>query len=262
MAKRLSIKAQRLAAPKWVFDWRPHQQSSFPKAMILLTMGAGFALFLTSVRIHVEPPTSWATRKASILHLTDDADGRALTLRAREGGPFPSRFEPAEWEESAAIEQSAFQVTRMPSPPYMPVLRNLPTETTPTMALAAKGEATMPPLNPDLLTRPLATTVKLAPVLSPLSGILPTAMPRSLPPFDGMVDAAISAESSRFLLNLDAAGNVLECVSLMGGDETGPPPLVDWLRSVPFSPEPTKPSRWIVVAVTFSNHPAHGPHSR
>ncbi len=87
-------------------------------------------------------------------------------------------------------------------------------------------------------------------------------MPRELPPFDGAVDATMTAEPWRFLVRLDAAGNVQDCVSLAGGDEAGPSPLEDWLRRVPFNPEPAKPSRWIAVGVGFTNQPADGPDAR
>jgi hypothetical protein len=262
MARRLSIKHQQMATPKWVFNWLPLRQSSFPTAFAILTVGGGCAFCLNSIRVRVDPPTPWATHKASIIHITDDADGRALSLRAREGGPFPSRFEPSEWESAATIEQAAFQVARGGPPPYVPALRNLPAEKIPPVTLAAKGEPTLPKLSPEFLATPLPAILKLAPVLYPLSGITLAAMPLTLPSFDDAVNAAMTAEPWRFLLKLDSAGNVQDCVSLAGDDEAGPPPLVAWLRRVPFPPEPAKPVRWIAVGVGFTNQPADGPDAR
>jgi hypothetical protein len=262
MAGRVSIKPQRIPAPQWVFNWLPLRQSSFPTAFAILTVGGGFAFCLNSVRIRVDPPTPWATHKASIIHITDDADGRTLSLRAREGGPFPSRFEPSEWESATTIEQAAFQVAHRGPPPYVPVLRNLPTKRIPPVTLAAKGESTLPKLTPEFLATPLSPILKLAPVLYPLSGIPLTAMPHTLPPFDDAVNVAMTAEPWRFLLKLDSAGNAQDCVSLTGGDEAGPPPLVAWLLHVPFPPEPAKPVRWIAVGVGFTNQPADGPDAR
>lgn len=262
MGKRVSIRHMRKEAPEWVFPWRPLGESRFPKWFATLLVGAAFAFFVTSVRIHVTPPTPWAARKASVIQVTDDAESRALTLRAREGGPFPSRFEPSEWEGDAALEQAAFEATRWSPPPYVPVLRDLPKETPPPMSLAAKGEPVLPKRRPEPVAAPVSVNLKLAPVLVPLSGITAAAMPGKLPPFDGAVDATMTAEPWRFLVRLDAAGNVQYCISLAGGDEAGPSPLEDWLRRVLFKPEPAKPARWIAVGVGFANQPADGTDAR
>ena len=262
MARRVSIRDQRMAAPVWVFNWHPLRESTLPKIGAILTVSGGFALFLTSFRIRVDPPTPWAIHKASVIHVANDADGRALTLRAREGGPFPSRFEPSEWKGTVAVEQAAFQSAWRSPPPYLPTLRNLPPAPPPPVALASKGTPTLPKLNPELLVTPQTADVKLTPVLYPLSGIPATAMPRTTPPFEDAVDAAMSAEPWRFLLKLNAAGNVQDCVSLAGGDEAGPLPLVAWLLRVPFPPDPTKPARWIAVGIAFTNQPANGPDPR
>jgi len=262
MARRNSINHERMAAPAWVFNWRRLGKSSLPNGIAILVVGCGFALFLTSVRIRVASHTPWATHKASVIHVTDDAEGQALTLRAREGGPFPSRFEPSAWQSAVAMEQAALEIARWTPPPYVPVLRDLPAEETPPVTLAAKGARTLPKLGPETPAAPLAVKLRLAPVLAPLSGISAAAMPRELPPFDQAVDATMTAEPWRFLVRLDSAGNVLECVSLTGGDEAGPSPLETWLRRVPFNPEPAKPSRWIAVGVGFTNQPANGTDAR
>ena len=263
MGKKVSIKHKRKEAPEWIFPWRPLGQSSFPKVFAILLVGGFFAFFLSSVRIRVAPPSTWAARKASVIQVTDDAEGRALTLRAQEGGPFPSRFEPSGWEGLVALEQTAFEAVRGTRPPYVPVLRNLPEEKgIPPVKLAAKGEAVLPKRLAAVAPAPAPLKLKPAPVLFPLSGIPLAAMPRELPPFEGALDAATSAEPWRFLVRLDSAGHVQDCVSLAGGDEAGPPPLEAWLRRVSFHPEPAKPSRWIAVGVGFTNQPADGTDAR
>ena len=258
MAKRVPFKHKRKEAPEWVFPWRPLGQSPFPNWFALLLVGSAFAFFLTSVRIHVTPPTPWATHKASVIQVTDDAEGRALTLRAREGGPFPARFEPAVWEGTAVLKQAAMDAARWSPPAYVPALRDLPDEVTPPLSLAGKGEAVLPKRKPSVNAVPETARLKLAPTLYPLSGISPAAMPRELPAYDGAVDAKMTPEPTRFLVRLDTAGNVRDCVSLAGGAS----PLEDWLRRVTFNPEPAKPSRWIAVGVGFTNQPADGPDAR
>ena len=258
MGERTSRKDLRKNVPEWVFQWRLTMGSPIHKWGAILLVGGGFAFFLTSARIRVVPPTPWATHKATVIHVTDDAEGRTLTLRAREGGPFPSRFDPLAWQEAVAMERAAFAATRWTPPPYTPELRKLPDEVTPQVKLAAKGEPVLPKLRP--LAEVASSTVKLRPTpeLYPLSGPAAAALPHELPDFDEVVDAALTAEPWRFLMRLDAAGYVQDCVSLAGGDEAGLPPLEAWLRRVSFNPEPTKPSRWIVVGVGFSNQPADG----
>lgn len=262
MPKRVPFKRKRKEAPEWVFPWRPLGESRFPKCLAIVLVGAAFTFLLTSVRIRVTPPTPWAAHKASVIQVTDNAESRALTLRALEGGPFPSRFEPSEWEGAAVLEQTAFAAARWSPPPYVPALRELPDKVTPSVLLAAKGEPVLPKRNPSSELAPVQVQLKLAPVLYPLSGITPASMPRELPAYDGAVDARMTSEPSRFLIRLDTAGQVRDCVSLAGAAVADPSPLEDWLRRVSFNPEAIKPSRWIAVGVGFTNQPVNGTHTR
>ena len=205
------------------------------------------------------PLVPWATHKASVIQVTDDADGRALTLRAREGGPFPSRFDPSAWDGAAVLEQAAFEVARWRPPLRVPNLRALPERVNPPVKLAVQRESTLPPINPESRRAPVFGKLKLAPVLSLLSGNFSTIIPIDLPLFEQAVDAKLTDESWRFLLRLDAAGNVQDCISLGGSDEAGSSSLDAWLRHVTFNSESSKSPRWIAVGVGFTNHPADGP---
>ena len=227
----------------------------------MLAAGA-FVFLVASIRIRVAAPTPWAARKAAVIHVADDAAGRALTQQAREGGPFPSRFDPADWEGRAALENEVMQAARWTPPPYVPALRDLPKDSTPRISLAAKGSPVLPRRAAEKTAPPVSGNLRLSPVLYPLSGIAPAAMPGGLPPFTGAVDEKVTAEPWRFLLRLSPDGQVLDCVSLAGGDETGPSPLQDWLRGVTFQADPAKPSRWVSVGVGFTNQPAHGTDDR
>ncbi len=249
------MRRKREEAPEWVFPWRRRRDAWLPRFAALALVSLVFAFVLTSLRIHVIPPTPWAARKATAIMTIDDASGRALTLRAKEGGPFPSRFVPAEWEGMATIERAAMAAARWQPPPYRPQLRGLPDETSAPPRLAAAGM----PVWPASIAPPPAAPgppVRTAPVLYPLSGISRQSMPPSLPDFAAEVTPEMLAEPWRFLLRLDAAGHVRDCVSLAGGDENGPGPLDGWLRRVRFPPEPGPDERWIVVGLGFANHPA------
>jgi len=261
MAKRVSMKHKRKEAPEWVFPWQGLRESSFPKVVAILLAGGAFALLLTSVRIRVAAPVPWAAPKAALIQVMNDAEGRSLTLRAREGGPFPSRFDPAAWELASAIEQAAYQAARWRPPPYASALRELPDEV-PRLRLAAPGVSILPERQPSAEPVPMAGKSLPLPTLYPLSGINSAEMPREMPPFDGEIAPPTAAESWRFLLRLNPSGGVLECVSLTGGDDPGKAALEAWLRRVSFPPGNAGTSRWIAVGLGFTNQPADGTHAR
>lgn len=254
MAKRVSIRHKRKEAPEWVFPWRPRGESYFPKLLALVFVSVLFTLLITSVKIHVTVPTPWAAKKAAVILAANDADSRALTLRAREGGPFPSRFEPTEWAAVRELEESAFAASRWTPPAYEPALRPLPEKSLALPLLVDQDQPVLPKRRATSTEAPAAQNHQLAPVIEPLSGIDRASIPKQLPAFAGVIDAELTAETWRFLLRLGPAGNVEECTSLTGGDEKRQKVLADWLRRVVFL-EDAKPARWISVAVGFSNQP-------
>ncbi len=263
MASRVSMKQKRLAAPEWVFPWQGARQPQMPKLLSVLLTGAGFALLISSVRIQVAAPAPRVSNKAALIQVLDDADGRALTLKASEGGPFPSRFEPSDWEWAESVEREVYQAARWRPEPYLPVLRELPEpDALRPLQLATRGEPVLPDRRPLVLVAGPMEKPVLVPVIYPLAGIAADSLPRDLPPFRVPVDAAMAAEPWRFLLRLNAAGGVVDCVSLSGGEVAGVAALGDWLRLVSFPPEPATPERWIAVGLGFSNQSADGPVAR
>jgi hypothetical protein len=260
MARSVSIRHKRKEAPEWVFPWRPRGESYFPKLLALAFVTVVFTLFITSVKIQVTVPTPWAARKAAVILAANDADGRALTLRAREGGPFPSRFEPAEWGALKDLEKSAFADSRWTPPAYEPALRPLPEKSLELPLLVDQDGPVLPKRKTPPAEAPPAQNHRLAPVIAPLSGIDRAAIPSQLPAFEGVIDADLTSETWRFLVRLGPAGNVEQCAALTGGDEKPQMLLAEWLRRVVFK-EDAKPARWISVAVSFSNQslsPADG----
>lgn len=255
MGKRVSFKHKRKAAPEWVFRWRQPGNPALSKWIAVLVAGGMFALLLTSVQIQVSPPVAWAAPKASVIYVTADAEGRALTLLAREGGPFPSRFLPSGWDGAAALEQSVLTAASWTPPPYVPSLRDLPAQAPVPMPLAVTGAPVLPKRLAASATVRAPVKLKLAPVIYPLSGIAKEEVPLELPPINDAMDAAITSETWRFLVRLDSAGHVRDCVSLAGGEQTGPSIMEAWLRRVTFHPDPETPSRWIAVGVGFTNQP-------
>lgn len=256
MKKRISMKLKRREAPEWVFSWRMFRDAWLPKTSAFLLVSGGFIILLTSFQIRVVSPTPWAADKASVIQVADDEEGLALRIRAREGGPFPSRFDPGEWVGASAIEQTLAATNYAPAP-LQPVPRKLSNDDAPARPLlSSAGEPVLPKRRSASESPPSSAGLQPTPLLHPLSGITAEAMPVGTPPFIGPVDPAMSAGFWRFLLHLDAAGNVLDCVSLAGGEEPGLDALSAWLRRVSFGPETNKPSRWIALGLSFANLPA------
>ncbi|MES2440662.1 MAG: hypothetical protein V4584_16470 [Verrucomicrobiota bacterium] len=258
------VKPHKLAgAPEWIFRWRGSRQPLFPRLFAVALAGAALTFLITTVRIRVAAPEKSTPRKASVIYLRDDAQGRALTLRAQEGGPFPSRFELSQWAGLPELEAAALEASRYEPPPYVAVLRNLPPENlVKPLELAAKGERFFPKRVSPALEMTDPGKLKVAPVLYPLSGVTQESLPDDLPPFDSAVDSAMSSEAWRFLVRLNPDGSVAECVSLEKGGETGAAELEAWLRRIQFPSEPAKPFRWIAVGIGFTNQPADGTDAR
>ncbi len=246
--------------PERVFSWHGRKRSYFPTLLAILVVASAFMILLGTVRVKVVSPAMRAPRKASLIYLTDDLQGHALALQAQEGGPFPSRFEPAQWEGMAALESEVAAASRGPRNPYTPTLRDLPEEKlTPPTELSSKGETVFPKhlLTPRAV--PDLANLKPAPTLYPLSGITPEAIPSTLPPFSAAVDGAMSSATWRFLVRLNSAGGVVDCVSLEKGGEAGGLELETWLRSIQFLTLSEKPFRWIALGIGFINQPNDGP---
>ena len=158
-----------LGTPEWIFRWRGSRRPLFPRLFALVLVGGVFTLLVTTVKIRVEAPEKSSLRKASVIYLTDDAQGRALTLRAQEGGPFPSRFVLSQWAGLAELEKAAMEAARFQPLPYVPQLQDLPVERdVPPLELAAKGVAFFPERVPSLVFLPEERPWKVVPVLYPL----------------------------------------------------------------------------------------------
>jgi len=263
MASITARQPRLMNTPDWVFPWRGRKKTFFPMLVAHVVAGAAFLVLLGTVHVKVISPKPMAPRKASLIYLADDSQGRALALRAQEGGPFPSRFEPSQWEGMAALEAEAMAATRQ-SRPYVPQLRDLPKETRiAPLELAAKGETVFPKRQPVVRAVPAAAKMKLVPTIYPLSGIPAEAIPAELPAFTGVLDSAMTAASWRFLVRLNPQGGVAECVSLEKGGEAGALELETWLHGIQFRTTSEKPFRWISVGIGFSNQPAaDGPDNR
>lgn len=260
MEGSVSIHSKRKEAPAWVFRWKPLGRPISAHWLPFFLVSGVFTLMLFYLHVQVIPPKSWSAQKASLIYAGDDEQGLALALRAREGGPFPSRFEPPSWRGAAEIEQALVAAGHPEPAPYIPELRGLAHVPLPSkVSLAAEAQPMWPKRESADHSAISTPTLRSAPVIYPLSAAAGVEIVGKLPPFTAAVDAMMAAESWRFLIQLDATGNVLECVSLAGGDQPGLSSLTVWLRTISFKPDSKKTSRWIAVGVGFTNQAANEP---
>jgi hypothetical protein len=157
--------------PEWLFEWRGTRLSRFP-GLFATAIVAGAFTFLLPLKVSLTELAKTAPKRASVIYLRDDAQGRALTLRAQEGGPFPSRFQPESWEGLKLLETAGMETARLQTPPYVPQLQDLPkANQLRSFELAAKGESFFPKRSQAQITAPDPIQLQLTPALYPLSGL-------------------------------------------------------------------------------------------
>lgn len=243
-----------------LFDWRDGHGTAFKWVLPIMTAIVAFAFLLGFVRVRVATPQFKMASKASCIQLPATGVGVAWAMRAREGGPWLSRYEPDAWSGYAAMQDELLQATRIPPQPYAPALRPLPPEAPPGLQpLAAKGEPVLPQRMPAVVVPPNLAGWRLAPVLLPLSTVGSAGLPQTLPPFSGEIDAAMAGTEWRFLLRLNPAGEVAECVAL--NKAAGAGLLENWLRGIRFDPK-LAADGWLAVGIGFINQPVHGTDTR
>ena len=262
MANNTVIQSKPVGTREWLFHWRDPQVPMFPTLLAITFVAMAFT-FLLSVKVRLPQLEKSLPRKASLIYLADDAQGRLLTLRAIEGGPFPSRFKPNNWEGFVPLEIAGMEAARIPTAPYVSQLQDLPTANQlSSLPLAARGEAFLPKRSPTKIATPAPLPLKLAPTLYPFSGITREMIPRELPPFTATIDSTMSSASWRFLVRLNSEGGVAECVSLEKSNGTGAAELEKWLQKIRFNVETGKSVRWISLGVGFTNQPTDGTNAR
>jgi len=244
------------AAKLWVFRWRGLDGTPIRGFLALLITAGAFAFFAATVRIRVSAPQQWIERKASIIHLPSGGDGAIWALRAQEGGPFPSKFDPKDWENSTGLAANLTSALNWTAPRYEPSLRELPPQQQADSPALAQRAPVFPHRPPNVSAAVPGPPAKLQPMIFPLSGTPVASMPSQLPPFSKEIDAAMAAAAWRFLIRLNPSGGVEECVPLL--DQKGGEDLATWLRQLNFGVETAKKSPWIGIGVGFTHSSPDG----
>ena len=254
MVNRQKSKHRPADSPEWIFRWRHFGDDLFPKVAALLICGSAFAVFLTMVRVRVVPPMQPEGRKGYLIYLNPGPEADAWALRAKEGGPFPSRFEPSEWEGIQGVEQAAMDAVKLPFQAHALQLRDLPWHSAVApVLLADHSERVFPSPVKKAEEGVDFTAMELTPVIYPLSNLSPNELPGTLPPMDAKIDGVLSSSAWRMLVRLRADGSVAECVTLTGDSAGGTVILEKWLQGVRFKPVEGKASLWISIGIGFVN---------
>ena len=166
-----AVRPKLAGTPDLVFRWRPIKPQWLSRLLALAFAAVALALLMT-VRIRVVAPEKSVPQRAAVIYLRDDAQGRDLSLRAQEGGPFPARFRLSQWEGLAELETSAMEASRFQPEPYVSPIRELPAANQlQSLELAAKGQSFFPQRTTASTDGPVLAKLKLAPALYPLAGI-------------------------------------------------------------------------------------------
>jgi len=254
MAEKISMKQKRREAPAWVFSWKRRGEPIMPKLVALGFAITVFGGLLGFVRIRTSTPNPWGLEKASLIHVANTPEGRALALQAREEGPSPVRFSLEDWPELIAFENE--QLARLGTSPemYQPELRPWVPEPVSEPRLSQPGAMVLPALPVVEVGTPQAPVGSLQPVIWPISGVSLEEIPGELPRYDGPVDAVMQADSLRFLIQLDGTGQVLECIALSGGDTPeATASLTEWLRGIRFIRDHAGDPSWAALRIRFLN---------
>jgi hypothetical protein len=249
------------ATPKWTFRWKGLDGPLVPKLTAWVVTAAGFGLLYTTVRVEVVPPPGWNETKASLIHLPNGSEGRAWRLRALEGGPSPSRFDPAEWDGALPYQAALLQAMQPPLPPYRPNLLPLPDNSASPrrLSLLRSGEPVFPARHSASPAVPSPTAaVRIVPTLQPLAGITIDHIPIELPEVPELSPETIGM-AWEFILRLAPGGEAVEAISLAGPDAPGVMELSTWMRQLRF-PRNTPPGE-IALRLEFTQTPTDEPHA-
>lgn len=246
------------ATREWIFDWRGRAEDRKSTAwMALGVVTIVFALMIGAIRIRIAATPSRPAQQASAARVANDSIGRMLRSQAREGGPFPSRFDPGSWDAYPAIERPAIEPALPGLTPYEPVLLPLP-ERGRTAPLTDAGMPVLPkPPKPDV-PAPTVDRTGTIPTLTVLTGIRSIDLPLSLPNLPDEALSVVAAASPNVLIHIDRSGAVMDATILDPLDPGISTLLRNWMRGLIFQADAAEAGRRGVVIIGTQPDPANG----
>lgn len=260
MISRDVLDERRINDAERLFAWQRKSDLRLPMLAAFMITSAAFAFMLHSLRVDLGSYAPTRDDHAALIIAGNDAIGIELKRRAREEGPFPMRFDPADDDAVVKLQQAALDAIRFSPPPYVPTLRPLrETSTIATPSLAPAGEAVFPRRPLPAIETPVKSESRPQPMLTPISGISAAEMPRALPEFSAEINGKSLRDSWRFMIHVDVNGRVLDCIALSGGESLATSALGDWLRQVAFQTGSHAADRWFAIDLEIINQAPHAP---
>lgn len=248
----------RRSTREWIFDWRGRAADRESTAwMALAVVTLVFALMVGAVRVRIAATPTRPAQQASAARVADDSIGRMLRSQAREGGPFPSRFDPGSWDAYPAIERPAIEPALPGLTPYEPVLLPLP-EHGRTARLTDADTPVLPkPPKPDAPPPAVVRTGRV-PTLTALTGIRSIDLPLSLPDLPDEALSFVAAAPPNILIHVDRGGAVMDATALDPLDPKVSTLLLDWMRGLVFQADDARAGRRGVVVIGTQPEPTDG----
>ncbi|HEX5789799.1 MAG TPA: hypothetical protein VFY13_01545 [Luteolibacter sp.] len=238
----------------WIFDWKLSAGSTLNSWLAIAVVSGLFVLLTLSLRVSIAEPVPGVVAQADILQLGQGRMGRLLGMEAKAKGPFPSRYDPTGPELAQELSQALAASTQTRVQSHVAQLTPLPETGQEVLRLAARGEPILPQRPLPAASAPAPRQPSLTPHLRALSGLNAQELPAQVPLWDKLPDERLAAKQWRFMVSIDRAGRVLECIAMEGGADPGAESIRKWLSGITFrNQDLTRDQRWIAVAVDFEN---------
>jgi hypothetical protein len=243
-----------------IFDWSNVETHVGWKGASVLVASLGFMFMFSVFSVHVDFRKSSAVNSASVLFLSDHEQGRIWRMKAEEEGPFPGRLEISGlYDPFEELGSGSLSVDDSWNP-YVVTMRSLEMDSaTSAQRISAQGQRFFPRnfKSTDAVNELPKVKLVLSPKLIPYTKESEEWLPTEFPAFRMDNEGKVAAAEWRFLLNLQADGRVVQCLSLSGGREKGLVAMTAWLKSLRFQ-EADEPERWMGLRIEFLNERSHG----
>ncbi|MFK7851204.1 MAG: hypothetical protein AB8D78_09525 [Akkermansiaceae bacterium] len=239
-----------------IYEWRHRTIHPANYLVPVVLVASIFIAIFGVVFVQFEIPSKTSVNSASVTYFLGDDTGRSWMLKAEEEGPFPGRLEID--DQSGLLTASGFLGARGADlwKNQSIALRDLPERNTKALnGIAPKGIRYFP--SPEQNESSMLPENQIGkfdsyPVLIPFEREAVSWIPKSLPPFEAVIEEGTRTSAWRFLLHLRSNGTVAQCFSLSGGSEASLAKMTEYLTGMKFHAAAEK-SRWLGLRVEFLN---------
>lgn len=251
MNPRIIIRYPKIkGTPEWIFSWREKYQSWPDSFLAIVIVSLLFFIAMMSMQVRVTTPRPAVSQQAALI-LLDYRDPRSIL--ARERGPFPTRFDPLTWHGSRGMEMIVNDATRAVPKKFLPALLDLPGQRT----ALFKFEEYFSPIFPENQPAPIAERArKSAQVVAEifvLGGDAKWDHPEHAKLLEGSSQPSEATGDWRFMVEISAAGQVLQAFMLYPASHPASPMITRWLSQQRFEVRAGESRHWAVLNIMIRN---------